>query len=44
MARRLLDPSVKEVSWGWVMQQGIEKFLKAWLITLGLPVPRSSKP
>jgi HEPN domain-containing protein len=41
MARRLLDPDVEEASWGWALQQCIEKLLKAWLITLGLPVPRS---
>ncbi|MFM7465311.1 MAG: HEPN domain-containing protein [Cyanobium sp.] len=41
MARRLLDPAVEEASWGWAMQQCIEKILKAWLSTLGLPVPRS---
>jgi hypothetical protein len=41
MARRLVDPAVEEASWGWAMQQCIEKLLKAWLSTLGLPLPRS---
>lgn len=41
MALRLVDPAVEEASWGWAMQQCIEKILKAWLSTLGLRVPRS---
>ncbi len=41
MARRLVDPAVEEASWGWAMQQCIEKLLKACLSTLGLPLPRS---
>ena len=41
MARRLVDPAVEEASWGWAMQQCIEKLFKAWLSTLGLPLPRS---
>lgn len=41
MARRLLDLDVEEASWGWAMQQCIEKLLKAWLITLALPAPHS---
>lgn len=41
MARRLLDPDVEEASWGWAMQQCIEKLLKTWSITLALPAPHS---
>jgi len=41
MARRLLDPDVEEASWGWALQQCIEKLLKSWLITLGLQAPRT---
>ena len=29
MARRLLDPDVEEASWGWALQQTLEKTLKA---------------
>jgi HEPN domain-containing protein len=36
MARRLLDPELKEASWGWALQQTLEKTLKAWLRQLGV--------
>jgi HEPN domain-containing protein len=41
MAHRLIDPDVAEASWGWAMQQCIEKLLKAWLHALSQDVPRS---
>lgn len=41
MARRLLDPDVEEASWGWAMQQCLEKTLKAWLQHLGVKPPHS---
>jgi HEPN domain-containing protein len=31
MASRLLDPDIEEASWGWALQQTLEKTLKAWL-------------
>ena len=41
MARRLLDPEVEEASWGWAMQQSLEKTLKAWLNAVGKKAPQS---
>ena len=41
MARRLLDPDVEEASWGWALQQALEKLLKAWLHHLGVKPPHS---
>ncbi len=41
MARRLLDPDIDEASWGWAMQQTVEKTLKAWLQHLGVKPPHS---
>jgi HEPN domain-containing protein len=41
MAGRLLDPEVEEASWGWALQQTLEKTLKAWLRHLGVKPPRS---
>lgn len=39
MARKLLDPYVEEASWGWALQQTLEKSLKAWLHQLGVKPP-----
>ena len=39
MARKLLDPDVEEASWGWALQQTLEKSLKAWLHQLGVKPP-----
>jgi HEPN domain-containing protein len=41
MARRLLDPDLEEASWGWALQQTLEKTLKAWLRHLGIKPPRT---
>lgn len=41
MARRLLDSEVEEASWGWAMQQALEKTLKAWLHHLDVKPPHS---
>ena len=41
MALKLLDADVDEASWGWALQQTIEKTLKAWLHHLGIHPPRS---
>ncbi len=41
MAHRLLDPDVEEASWGWALQQALEKTLKAWLGHLGVRPPHS---
>jgi HEPN domain-containing protein len=41
MARRLLDSDVEEASWGWALQQTLEKTLKAWLLQLGIKPPHS---
>ncbi|MFM8276420.1 MAG: HEPN domain-containing protein [Cyanobium sp.] len=41
MALRLLDPDVEEASWGWALQQTLEKTLKAWLLHLGVKPPHS---
>ncbi|MFM7267641.1 MAG: HEPN domain-containing protein [Cyanobium sp.] len=34
-ARALLDPGIDEASWGFQIQQAVEKSLKAWLLHLG---------
>jgi HEPN domain-containing protein len=39
MARKLLDPDVEEASWGWALQQTLEKTLKAWLRQVGVKPP-----
>lgn len=41
MARRLLDPDVEEASWGWAVQQCLEKTLKAWLHAVGTKPPQT---
>lgn len=41
MARRLLDRDVEEASWGWAVQQCLEKTLKAWLHSCGLQPPQT---
>ena len=41
MAGRLLDPEVEEASWGWALQQTLEKTLKTWLRHLGVKPPHS---
>jgi HEPN domain-containing protein len=41
MARRLLDQDVEEASWGWAVQQYLEKPLKAWLHSLGIQSPQT---
>jgi hypothetical protein len=41
MARRLLDPDIEEASWGWALQQTLEKTLKAWLGHLSVKPPPS---
>ena len=32
---RLQDPGIDEASWGFFVQQAVEKALKAWLLLLG---------
>ena len=34
-AERLQDPGIDEASWGFFVQQAVEKALKAWLLLLG---------
>jgi HEPN domain-containing protein len=41
MARRLLVPEVEEASWGWAVQQCLEKTLKAWLHIVGTKPPQT---
>lgn len=41
MAGRHLNPEVEEASWGWALQQTLEKTLKAWLRHLGVKPPQS---
>lgn len=41
MAFRLLEPDVEEASWGWALQQTLEKTLKAWLLHVGIQPPHS---
>ncbi len=41
MASRLLESDVEEASWGWALQQALEKALKVWLRHLGVPPPHS---
>jgi len=38
-AERLQDPAIDEASWGFFVQQAIEKALKAWLLLVGEPSP-----
>ncbi|MXY63333.1 MAG: HEPN domain-containing protein [Synechococcus sp. SB0665_bin_28] len=35
----LHEPHASEASWGLLIHQALEKVLKAWLVTLGVPVP-----
>lgn len=35
----LHEPHVSEASWGLLIHQVLEKSLKAWLVTLGVPFP-----
>jgi len=39
MALKLVDPDVEEASWGWALQQTLEKTLKAWLRQLDVKPP-----
>lgn len=38
-AERLQDPAIDEASWGFFVQQAIEKALKAWLLLVGEQSP-----
>lgn len=39
MAQCLTDPDVEEASWGWAVQQSLEKTLKAWIYVTGTKPP-----
>jgi HEPN domain-containing protein len=38
-AERLQDPAIDEASWGFFVQQAVEKALKAWLLLVGEQPP-----